>query len=419
MADSDGSCQVAIIGAGPYGLSTAAHLRGRGIETRIFGEPMEFWNRQMPRGMFLRSAPSASSLDGPGPLALGDYRALHHLPNTRPVPIEEFVRYGQWFQEQAVPDVERRRVTQLAKENGGFRVRLHDGEEFQARRVVVATGISPFAYRPAEFAGLPSDLVSHSLDHYDLSPFAGKRVVVIGSGQSALESAALLHEAGAEVEVVARAPGIVWLLSGPTKGSFAAVRRLLGPIVRPPLDIMGPRFAVWLVAWPRLFRKSPKAVQDFFTSRAVRPAGASWLRTRLAPVRMTLGRTVAQVSSTDSRVQLRLSDGSERMIDHVFLGTGYRVDVARYPFLDASLRDAVRTRDGYPVLGVGFESSVPGMHFLGTPAANTFGPICRFVSGTTYASRAVTQHIVRRSGNGHVRSVVSTARSFSLTPRAE
>jgi len=223
MRDSDSSCQVAIIGAGPYGLAAAAHLRARNVETRIFGEPMEFWTKHMPRGMFLRSGPGASSLGDPdGRLRLDRYRSLHHLPNAKPVPIDDFIRYGLWFQERAVPDVDRRRVTQLANAAQGFRVRLDDGEEFQARRVVMATGIGPFAQRPVQFADLPAPLVSHSLDHADLSRFARQRVLVVGAGQSGLESAALLHEAGAAVEVLARARKITWLGQTPSQPNAVA-----------------------------------------------------------------------------------------------------------------------------------------------------------------------------------------------------
>ncbi len=405
MRDGNSSCQVAIIGAGPYGLAAAAHLRAQRLEIRVLGEPMEFWKQHMPRGMLLRSSAAASSLGDPdGQLRLDSYRALHRLPKAKPVPIEDFVRYGLWFQEQAVPDVDRRRVTHLARECEGFRLRLDDGEEFQARRVVVATGLGPFAQRPAQFDGLPASLVSHTFDHSDLSRFAGQRVVVLGAGQSALESAALLHEAGAETEVVARASRINALPGSTDQAAFVrAARRLLSPIARPPLDIMGPRFVSWLIAWPRMFRRSPRALQDFLTARAVRPAGASWLFPRLASVRITTGCTIAGATPTGSQLRVRLGDGSERVVDHLLLATGYRVDIGRYPFLSSTLRQAVRTRDGYPDLDVGFESSVPGLHFTGAPAANTFGPLCRFVVGTRYAAHALTRYITSRANNGHSR----------------
>jgi cation diffusion facilitator CzcD-associated flavoprotein CzcO len=281
---------------------------------------------------------------------------------------------------------------------------LQDGEEFQARRVVVATGLGAFARRPAQFDGLPASLVSHSFDHSDLSRFARQRVVVVGAGQSALESAALLHEAGAEIEVVARASGIVSLSDSTHQASVVrAARRLLSHVARPPFDIMGPRFVSWLIAWPRMFRRSPKALQDFLTARAVRPVGASWLIPRLTAVRITAGCTIDAATATGSQLRLRLADGSERLVDHLLLATGYRVDLGRYDFLAPTLRQALRDRDGYPDLDAGFESSVPGLHFVGAPAANTFGPLSRFVVGTRYTARALTRFITSRGGNGHSR----------------
>ena len=396
----DSSCQVAIIGAGPYGLAAAAHLRAKNVETRVFGEPMEFWMRHMPRGMFLRSAPSASSLGDPeGRLGLNRFRAAAGLPDTKPVPIDDFVRYGQWFQEQAVPHLERRRVVAVSPNARGFHVRLDKGEEFHARRVVVATGISLFAKRPEQLADLPAAAVSHSFDQADLSRFRGQKVAVVGAGQSALESAALLHESGATVEVLARTPSVFMLPGGNSTGVGAELRRMLSPYARPPFDIMGPRFVSWLIAWPRVFRHSPRALQNFLTARAVRPGGAMWLGPRLASVPIATGCTITSASTTaGGLLRLKLSDGTQRLVDHLLLATGYRVDVSRYHFLAPELRNAVLSREGYPVLKVGFEASVPGLHFLGTPAAGTFGPLCRFVVGTKYMAGELTRHILRRNG---------------------
>ncbi|HLZ44681.1 MAG TPA: FAD-dependent oxidoreductase [Gemmatimonadales bacterium] len=395
----DSSCHVAIIGAGPYGLSAATHLRARQVETRIFGEPMEFWKRHMPQGMFLRSGPHASNLGDPqNRLDLAAYRAARGLSDTKPVPIDQFVSYGEWFQRQAVPELERRTVVQVTPNSRGFHVRTHDGEEFHARHVVVATGISLFAHRPAEFDNFPRELVSHSFDHADLSRLAGQRVAVIGAGQSALESAALLHEAGAQVEIIARAAGRYMIPDFSPGPLSRAVRRFLSPVARPPFDIMGPRFVSWLIAWPRMYRHAPRSIQDFLTARAVRPAGASWLTARLAPIPMTTGCRVLETTSTGSQLRLRLSVGSDRVVDHLLLGTGYRVDVKRYGFLSPELRQGLNTRDGYPVLNVGFESSVAGLHFMGTPSAATFGPLYRFVVGSKYAAQELTRVIAGRNG---------------------
>ena len=258
----DSSCDVVIIGAGPYGLASAAHLRAKGVETRVFGEPMSFWERHMPRGMFLRSAPSASSLGDPtGRLGLSQFRSAHGLAAAKPVPIDHFVRYGHWFQEHAVPNVERRVITRVSPNSRGFHIRVADGEEFHARRVVVATGISNFAHRPTEFEKLPLALASHTFDQDDLGRFARKSVVVVGAGQSALESAALLQEAGASVEVLVRRPATFMIPDVKVSGVMKVLRKALSPIARPPFDIMGPRFVSWLIAWPRMYRHAPLSLQ--------------------------------------------------------------------------------------------------------------------------------------------------------------
>jgi NAD(P)H-nitrite reductase large subunit len=148
-----------------------------------------------------------------------------------------------------------------------------------------------------------------------------------------------------------------------------------------------------LVAVPDLFRRLPHPVQDPLAHRAIRPAGAAWLRTRLADVPLRLGATVEQLVPVGDRVRARLSAGPEITVDHVLFGTGYRVDVARYPFLAPSLVSRIARAGGYPLLGPGMETSVPGLHIVGAPAAWSFGPIMRFVSGGWYTGRSVARRI--------------------------
>ena len=189
------TCDIAIVGAGPYGLSAAAHLNANGVNVRIFGETMSFWSRNMPEGMCLRSPWEASQLSDPaGSLTIDAFQTATGVSVSRPIPIECFVAYGRWFQSHAVPNVEQRKVVEIEKDTAGFRVALTDGEVVRCRRVIVAGGIGPFAARPPQFAGIPRNLASHSSEHWELARFRGQRVVVIGGGQSALESAALLHE---------------------------------------------------------------------------------------------------------------------------------------------------------------------------------------------------------------------------------
>src|SRR5260370_19396581 len=209
-------CDVPVIAAGPYGLSATAHLRTvKGLEVQTFGEGMSCWGRKMQVGMLLRSGWAATHLAGPDQsLTLERYQAASSRRFSTPVPLDCFIDYGRWFQRQVAPDLDRRRIVRVEPKAKGFRLLLETGETVIAGRVVVAAGIGSFAWRPAKFAGLRSSLVSHTSEHRELREFAGKQIFVIGGGQSALESAALLHEFGAEVGIVARPRQIRWLCGG-------------------------------------------------------------------------------------------------------------------------------------------------------------------------------------------------------------
>jgi cation diffusion facilitator CzcD-associated flavoprotein CzcO len=387
------TCDVAIVGAGPYGLSAAAHLHAAdGLDIRVFGEPMSFWERHMPKGMLLRSPLAGSHLSDPKRhLTLEAYEKATGNQITSPLPLPRFTAYGHWFQSQAVPNVVPRKVERVEKNGVGFRVSVEGGETYKARNVVVAAGIEPFAWRPQEFRHLPQELASHSCDHRDLSCFANKKVAVIGAGQSALESAALLHEQGAQVDVLARAPFVRWLWRQKWFHTFKPLSRLL---YAPP-DV-GQAGLSHLVARPNMFRQLPRSVQDRWGKRAIRPAGAAWLHPRCQNVRIMNGTRVVSASESGGRVAMKLESGAQESVDHVLLATGYRVDIARYPFLPTLLMEAIRRVDGYPQLSAGYESSVPGLYFLGAPAAWSYGPLMRFVAGADFASRTLVRKALGR-----------------------
>ena len=400
---------VAILGAGPYGLAAAAHLRWAGVEARVFGDPMSFW-RTMPAGMLLRSNWTATCIaDFRGPLSLDAYCKTAGVHVERPVPLECFIEYGMWVQRQVVPDLDRRLVDMIEGDQYGFRLTLDDGSGFDARRVIVAAGIRPFAHRPAYADELPPELASHTGDHEDLSKFSGASVLVVGGGQSALESAALLCESGAHAEVVVRANHLNWLHGGKYH------RRLgrLAPLVYAPTDV-GPMGLSRLVAVPDLFRRLPHRVQGPLAYRAIRPAGAAWLPPRLRDVPITITQSIVSVRPAGEGLHVKFADGDERSVDHLLMGTGYRVDIARYPFLAPALLAQVQRVNGYPVLRRGMESSVPGLHFIGTPAAWSFGPTMRFVSGGWYTGRALA-----RSGMGSRRISRADPRSAELAPTSD
>jgi Pyridine nucleotide-disulphide oxidoreductase len=386
---TDPSTDVAIVGAGPYGVSAAAHLRRAGFDVRVFGHPMSFW-RSMPAGMLLRSNWSATNIaEHRGELSLDSYLAETGARFSAPVPLERFIEYGDWVQRRAVPDVDRRLVASVKRRDHGFSLTLEDGDELTARRVAVACGIKPFAWRPVELRRLPPALVSHTGDHREFSRFAGRRLAIVGGGQSARECAALAHEAGADVEVFARAKKLVWLRGVGVKKRLGR----LGPVAYAPTDV-GPLWYSRLVACPDLFRRLPRRAQTRIARRSIRPAGSHWLKDRLADVSLHLDCRVVSATASEHGLELRLTSGARRYVDHLMLGTGYRVDIAKYPFLGHALLADLEQVDGFPILTRGLESSVPGLHFLGAPAAWSFGPIMRFVSGSWYASRALTRTVL-------------------------
>jgi FAD-dependent urate hydroxylase len=379
--------EVAVIGAGPHGISATVHMRRAGVDAHLFGQPMSFW-KQMPNGMKLRSNMSATNMIEPvGPLSLKSYLAEIGDQQAWPVPLRRFIDYGSWVQRTAIPDIDERMVTRLNRAGTSFRLDLEDGESVTARRVVVAAGIRSFEHTPPGFEHLPSELVSHTAHHSDLGVFEGKRVAVVGGGQSAFESATLMYERGADhVEVLVRTDDVVWLRSYSPKTLLGP----LGPIVYAPTDV-GPLWYSRLVATPSVFRLLPRGTQTKIAYRSIRPACSYFVKVRLDEIKLNLGVQVTAAEEQAGGLRLSLSDGTSRDVDHLMFGTGYRVNVTRYDFLAESILRSLRRIDGYPVLKRGLESSVPHLHFVGAPAALSFGPIMRFVSGSWYAGSSVAR----------------------------
>ena len=403
------NCDIAIVGAGPFGISAAAYLNEiKGLEVRLFGEPMSFWKCRMPARGLMRSRWDASHISAPrNHLSLDVYRnsnGNHSRPD--PIPVTEFIRYGEWFYRHLHAHVDRRDVTSVKPRDNAFEVIPENGRPVRARRVIVATGIECFAYRPEVFRGLPDSLVSHAWDHLDYSRFQNKEVVVIGGGQSALEAAAFSWEAGANVEILIRRelrywrkPLFKWL------GNPKWMRIFYGR------GDVGPAGVSLIIQHPNAYRRLPRARQDRWDKAGTIPTFSYRQVPFLpGPLPARAGTFVREACEQDGRLRIKLNDGSERVVDHVILGTGYRVNIRRYRFLSQDLLQRVDIVEGYPRLDRGFETTLPGLHFVGAPAAWSFGPLVRFVAGTEFVSKAVQRRIAQSPKEPrHVSSTVPIA----------
>ena len=391
---------VAIIGAGPYGLSTAAHLKAYGRDLRIFGSPMSTWITRMPKGMRLKSEGFASSLYDPGStFTLAAYCERERLPYADlglPVPLERFSSYGLAFQQRFVPEVEDKLVVSVARSSAGFEIGLQDGETVAARRVIVAIGLVYFERVPPLLSALPPEFVTHSSRHNSLDGFKGREVAIIGAGASALEYAALLHEAGARVHVAARTRTIQF--NDPPE-----ISRPLWKRVGDPMTGLGPGWkSLFCASAPWLFRRLPEEMRLRFVQRLLGPAPAWFVKSQtVGNVQFHLGVSVTRASVRNNRVSLELSDetGVQKTLvtDHVIAATGYKVDLRRVTFLGSKLLSAMRCVEQTPVLSPYFESSVPGLYFVGTSSANTFGPVMRFAFGARYTAERLSRHIAGRA----------------------
>lgn len=390
---------IVIIGAGPYGLSLAAHLGAQNIEHRIFGRPMWFWSQVAKGGSerYLKSFCFATNLSAPRPgFTLVDYNGPRGLETFDPCSMANFTNYGQWFQQHNAPWVEPVDVVNVKRENPGFAVTLTSGERIIAAHVVVATGLSNFASTPSVLSSLPADLASHTSEIEAFESFNGRSVAVIGAGQSALEAAALLHEAGAFPQLLVRENSVLW-------HTRVSQNRSLWQQVRKPISGLGVGPKAWaLVNYPGALHRIPDQWRIWLTRHHLPPEGAWWLRERVeGRVPIHLRTKVIDARESGGQVALQLSDAvgtssRELKVDHVISGSGYDIDLQRLPFLDPKLTTEVRCFLGSPSLDAFFGSSVPGLYFVGPSASMSFGPLFRFVVGADYAARTVCARLASR-----------------------
>jgi hypothetical protein len=403
---------VAIIGAGPYGLSLAAHLKDLGVEHQVFGTPMSFWHNSMPPGMELKSEGSACDLfDWRREFSIEDfYKAI-----SRPfigrviVPAEIFLAYGLEFQKRFAPEADLCNVANVSRSAGRFILRLQDSRVLRAARVVVATGIRDYAYVPKALRGLPKEFVTHSAEYGPVDQFAGRKVLVIGSGASAVDLAWSLFQRGGDVSLVCRQPMIKFHPEPPPRNWYSAIRSPDSPI--------GGGWKLFFYSHaPHIFRLLPEMTRHRIVATTLGPS-PGWFMTDRVPGRVPIlgGAQVTGTEVVEGRVALRTeAHGRTRRLsaDHVVAATGYRVDINRLAFLDDALKKGLRTSGGAPILSANFESSERGLYFVGVASAGTFGPVMRFVAGAEFTVRKLSRRLASARASSEGRSASSEIRAL-------
>jgi FAD-dependent urate hydroxylase len=383
---------IAVVGAGPYGLSVAAHLAGRRVRT--FGEPMETWRTRMPPYMLLRSDWKETSLSAPGNLGSIDrWARVVGEEREEPIPLQKFLRYADWFRQTFVPEGDPSDVAALERAPDGYRLTTTAGDELDVREVVVAVGAVPFAYAPPPLGEAVGDRVAFATSLQDYEPYRGRRVVVVGGGQGGLESASLAVRAGADVELVVRS-SLRWFADREPHRPRGRVRQRLYRLAYPVVGY-GPPPLNRLALHPDVFAALPAGARRQLSARILRAGGSPWLRQEVErSVNVTEGIGVVGIDQ-NGVVRLRLSDGTVREADAVILAAGFRFSLDRLTFLSEGIRKAIALEDGWPLLDRGFRSTEQGLLFVGFAAEHRFGPIARFIPGTGFTANRVREALER------------------------
>jgi FAD-dependent urate hydroxylase len=376
---------VAVVGAGPFGLSVAAHAAPR-RSVRVFGQPMRTWRTLMPQDMLLRSDWEHTNLSAPQEAGTLDaWTRATGEPRVEPTPLQAFLRYGDWFRERFVPELDESDVTRIEPAGGRLRVHTAGGDQVEARAVVVAVGVTPFPNRPAAFEHVEDGRVSFAIAQQAFERLRGHKVVVVGAGQNGLESALLARRSGADVEIVVRSQ-VRWYTPHEPYRPRGRLQQRLYRLAYPVVGF-GPPPLNRVVQHPDAFARLPESLRERLNRRLLRAGGAPWIRSEIdGQVPVSEGVEVVRVDTGDDGVRLHLSDGSARDADHVIVAVGYRFDLARLTILDEALRRSIELSGRWPRLDRHLRTSNPQVFMAGYPAEGQYGPLSRFVEGTRFAA---------------------------------
>jgi thioredoxin reductase len=369
---------VLIIGAGPFGLSLAAYAEYLGLDYLVTGRPMEFWIRNMPEGMYLRSR-SDWSLDPTDRFSILKY--LEKLGKTtkevEPLTRDFYLRYARWFQDSSGIQPIPLYVTKLDHARSGFQAVLENNDLIEARNVVLAIGMGYFKNQPSALTNLlPRGRYQHTCDAVQLTILRGRRVLILGGRQSAFEWAALLNDAGAaEVHLVHRHESPKF-----AESDWNWVSPLVDGMVSDP-------------AW---FRHLPQEEKDAIVKRMWEEGRLKvepWLEKRVMKPSAYIHEKTSLTSCTerpDSSLDVHLDNGDSFVVDEVILATGYKVDLSQVPFLAyGNLMEQIEIRNGFPVLDPYFETCVPGLYITSMPAGQDFGPFFGFTVSVRTSARII------------------------------
>lgn len=366
---------VIIIGAGPYGISVAAHAVAHNLSYRLLGYPMDFWKNQMPQNMFIRTPHDLVSFSDPeGKWTIQEYAKQTNSKLESPLPRTTFVQYAFWFAEKAGIEFTPELVEQLNYNGEYYSIVTHDGLELTAKNIVIATGVRDFQYIPSLFQGLPQNLVSHTLGYTSFESFKGKDVIIIGSGQSAWEAAALLYEEKANVRLIYRRKVPVYggnrTMEVVLKGIGNVFYKLHRPIKKKLLQI---------------------GAETVPIARFLR----SYVEGKVPQINNT---SVEHVSAIGEKVHLKLSNGTLVNANHVIVASGFKISIEKLTFIDPKMRSSIMREEvdsDFPKLNHHFESNIRGLYFAGPLSAYSHGPTFRFILGLEKTSKTIIRSIMQ------------------------